>query len=178
VTERSRQLQIATSVRQGQRERTPYFRGLCRKTMTEWIPRRPCSLPTSTVPSIFCVHQRGVTPSWQYEDDSKTLKRDGIRLKHHRASGFCLRMISAQTHSRLSREKTQHLSKSGLSCAGRSARLRNRVQHTQFGQQRPPSGPRWNPGGHARSNPRFGQHFCPSGPKCHPTGHARLVAKG
>jgi hypothetical protein len=48
----------------------------------------------------------------------------------------------------------------------------------QFGQQRWPSGPIWNPGGQARSNPWFGQQCCPSGPRCHPTGHARLAAKG
>jgi len=48
----------------------------------------------------------------------------------------------------------------------------------QFGKQRWPSGPRWNPGGQARSYPLFGQQRFPSGPRCHPTGHARLVAKG
>lgn len=48
----------------------------------------------------------------------------------------------------------------------------------QFGQHRRPSGPRWKPGGHARSKPRFGQHRRPSGPRCQPRGHTRLVAMG
>jgi hypothetical protein len=69
-----------------------------------------------------------------------------------------------------------------LSSSDAASRPGHRADSTfwvaQLGQQRWPSGPRWNPGGQARSYPWFGQQRRPSGPRCHPTGHTRLVAKG
>jgi hypothetical protein len=106
----------------------------------------------------------------------------GPMRRHAAAEGFMVELQKSWRRAGAGTTSSHRRARFALNASDAVARPGHRIASTfrapQMGKQRWPSGPRWNPGGHARSYPLLGQQRCPSGPRCQPTGHTRLVAKG